>query len=91
MYQRAPTGNKKALGKEALTIPLLNIVNNFGTLYRTQGKLDEAEQMYQRALLGCQSIYGPSHDRVIATSEQLASTRSDKGKLPHLLSSRHVS
>jgi len=43
--------------------------------------------MYQRALLVYQRIYGPSHDRVTATSKKLASTRSKKGKLPHLLSS----
>ena len=58
-----------------------------GDTLSRQGKLEEAEQMYQRALLSYQCIYGPSHERVTATSKKLASTRSKKGKLPHLLSS----
>ncbi|KAN0068529.1 hypothetical protein V8E54_013253 [Elaphomyces granulatus] len=30
----------------------LDTVNNLGNLYADQGKLDEAEKMYQRALQG---------------------------------------
>lgn len=47
MYQRALQGYEKALGPDALTIPLLNTVNNnLGLLYSAQGKLVEAEAMY---------------------------------------------
>jgi tetratricopeptide (TPR) repeat protein len=48
MYQRALQGREKALGVEYTST--LDTVNNLGNLYRDQGKLDEAEKMYQRAL-----------------------------------------
>jgi Tfp pilus assembly protein PilF len=47
MYQRALQGYEKAWGPEHTST--LRIVNNLGLLYVSQGKLDEAEQMYQRA------------------------------------------
>jgi len=50
MYQRALQGYEKAWGPEHTST--LNIVNNLAILYKTQGKLVEAEQMYQRALQG---------------------------------------
>jgi tetratricopeptide (TPR) repeat protein len=37
---------------------MLRIVNNLGLLYTDQGKLVEAEQMYQRALQGYEKILG---------------------------------
>jgi Tetratricopeptide repeat len=50
MYKRALAGKERALGPEHTST--LDTVNNLGLLYRTQGKLDEAEQMYKRALAG---------------------------------------
>lgn len=50
MYQRALIGREKALGSDHISI--LSTVNNLGILYKNQGKLTEAESMYQRALLG---------------------------------------
>ena len=50
MYVRALAGNEKALGPDHTST--LDTVNNLGILYRDQGKLAEAEQMYQRALAG---------------------------------------
>jgi tetratricopeptide (TPR) repeat protein len=35
-------------------------VNNLGNLYKNQGKLEEAEKMYQRALQGKEKAWGPS-------------------------------
>jgi hypothetical protein len=43
MYQRALQGKEKAWGPEHTST--LDIVNNLGLLYVSQGKLDEAEQM----------------------------------------------
>ncbi|KAI9854868.1 MAG: hypothetical protein M1813_000644, partial [Trichoglossum hirsutum] len=37
----------------------LDTVNNLGLLYMDQGKLDEAEKMYQRALQGYEKALGP--------------------------------
>jgi hypothetical protein len=39
----------------------LDAVNNLGDLYTSQGKLDEAEKMCQRALLGYEKALGPDH------------------------------
>jgi Tfp pilus assembly protein PilF len=55
MYQRALQGFEKTLGLEHTST--LQIVNNLGNLFVDQGKLGEAEQMYQRALQGKRSIY----------------------------------
>lgn len=49
MYQRELEG-KKALGREYTST--LNTVNNLGGLYRDQGRLTEAESMFQWALSG---------------------------------------
>jgi Tfp pilus assembly protein PilF len=37
----------------------LNTVNNLGILYADQGKLDEAEKMYMRALQGKEEPFDP--------------------------------
>ena len=61
MYQRALQGNEKALGRDhALT---LDTVNNLGTLYVNQGRLEEAQATCQRALSGFQAVLGPSHPK----------------------------
>jgi Tetratricopeptide repeat len=39
----------------------LSTVNNLGALYADQGKMDEAERMYQRALQGKEKAWGPEH------------------------------
>ncbi len=44
MYLRALGGKEKAWGPEHTL--MLGIVNNLGRLYKDQGKLVEAEQMY---------------------------------------------
>jgi tetratricopeptide (TPR) repeat protein len=48
MYQRALQGKEKTLGRNHTST--LNTVNNLGNLYADQGKLAEAEEMYQRML-----------------------------------------
>jgi Tfp pilus assembly protein PilF len=48
MYQRALHGKEKAWGLEHTST--LDTVNNLAVLYKSQGKLVKAEQMYQRAL-----------------------------------------
>jgi tetratricopeptide (TPR) repeat protein len=50
MYLQVLAGKEKALGPDHTST--LETVHNLGTLYRDQGKLAEAEQMYQRALAG---------------------------------------
>jgi tetratricopeptide (TPR) repeat protein len=55
MLQRALAGYEKVLGPDHTST--LDTVNNLGLLYGDQGKLDEAEQMYMRALAGCGTKY----------------------------------
>jgi hypothetical protein len=50
MFVRALAGKEKALGPDHAST--LDTVHSLGLLYSDQGKLAEAEQMYQRALLG---------------------------------------
>jgi tetratricopeptide (TPR) repeat protein len=50
MYERALRGYEEALGPTHTST--LATVNNLGILYKDQGKLGEAEQMYQRPLRG---------------------------------------
>jgi tetratricopeptide (TPR) repeat protein len=37
--------------------------HNLGVLYRDQGKLAEAQAMYERALAGYEKAVGPDHPR----------------------------
>jgi tetratricopeptide (TPR) repeat protein len=37
------------------------ILYNFGNMYSNQGRLDEAEKMYQRALQGFEKAWGAEH------------------------------
>ncbi|KAJ5811824.1 hypothetical protein N7474_008125 [Penicillium riverlandense] len=46
-------------------------VNCLGLLYRDQGKLKEAEEMYQRALAGYERAFGPDHSRTRQLVERL--------------------
>ena len=50
-------------------------------LYADQGKLVEAEQMYQRALQGYEKAWGPEHTSTLDTVNNLANLYADQGKL----------
>ncbi|KAN0067119.1 HET domain containing protein [Elaphomyces granulatus] len=54
---------------------------NLGNLYTDQGKLDEAEKMYQRALRGDERAWGPDHTLTLDTVNNLGSLYKDQGKL----------
>ncbi|KXJ85413.1 Tetratricopeptide repeat-domain-containing protein, partial [Microdochium bolleyi] len=56
-------------------------VNNLGILYRNQGKLDEAEKMYLRALRGYEKALGPDHTSTLDTVNNLGNLYSHQGKL----------
>jgi Tfp pilus assembly protein PilF len=71
MFQRALAGREKTLGPDHTST--LNTVHNLGALYRDQGKLAEAEQMYQRAL-------GPDHTSTLDTVDNLGSCIGTKAR-----------
>jgi tetratricopeptide (TPR) repeat protein len=54
MYDRALRGYEEAFGLDHSST--LDTVNNLGLLYADQGRLGEAEQMYERALRGYEAL-----------------------------------
>jgi tetratricopeptide (TPR) repeat protein len=54
---------------------------NLGYLCNNQGKLVEAEQMYQRALQGYEKAWGPEHTSTLDMVNNLASLYATQGKL----------
>ncbi|CEJ62486.1 Putative Tetratricopeptide TPR-1 [Penicillium brasilianum] len=93
MYQRALVGYEKALGPDHTST--LDTVNNLSLLYPNQGKLKEAEEMYQRALgklkeveemfqralIGYEKSLGPDYTSTLDTVTNLGLLYSDHGKL----------
>jgi tetratricopeptide (TPR) repeat protein len=63
------------------TIDMWNVSNRIGNLYSDQGKLREAEKMYQRALAGYKKALGPGHPSTLDTVHNLGSLYSNQGKL----------
>ncbi|KAH6673053.1 hypothetical protein B0J14DRAFT_654782 [Halenospora varia] len=57
------------------------VCHNLGILYADQGKLVEAEQMYQRALQGNEKAWGPEHTSTLDTVNNLGLLYKSQGKL----------
>ena len=55
--------------------------HQLGLLYCDQGKLAEAEQMYERALQGYEKAWGPEHTSTLDTVNNLAILYKNQGKL----------
>jgi hypothetical protein len=53
----------------------------FGDLYADQGKLAEAEEMYERALKGYEKALGADHTSTLTTVNNLGLLYADQGKL----------
>ncbi|KAF2175262.1 TPR-like protein [Zopfia rhizophila CBS 207.26] len=79
MYRRSLEGTEKALGPDHTST--LNTVNNLGNLYKSQGKLGDAEKMYQRALEGYENALGPDHTSTLDTVNNLGNLYKSQGKL----------
>jgi hypothetical protein len=80
MYQRALQGREKALGRDHTST--LGTVNNLGTLYVNQGRLEEAEAMYQRALQGTEKALGRDHTSTLDTVNKSGSEPNNQSKAP---------
>ncbi|KAL6714253.1 hypothetical protein ACLMJK_007676 [Lecanora helva] len=59
----------------------LDAVHLLGLLYADQGKLAEAEKMYERALDGKEKVLGPEHTSTLQTVNNLGNLYADQGKL----------
>jgi tetratricopeptide (TPR) repeat protein len=60
---------------------ILEAIHLLGTLYKDQGKLGEAEKMYERALRGREEVLGPTHTLTLNTVNNLGNLYKDQGKL----------
>ncbi|KAJ5929141.1 hypothetical protein N7454_006989 [Penicillium verhagenii] len=63
------------------SIELLGALYGLGDLYSDQGKLKEAEKMYQQALAGKEKALGPDHISTLDTVSNLGSLYSEQDKL----------
>ncbi|RYP20808.1 hypothetical protein DL767_009393 [Monosporascus sp. MG133] len=62
-------------------IEVLDAIVWLGLLYSDQGKLGEAEKMYQRALQGTEKALGPEHTSTLTTVNNLGNLYKAQGKL----------
>lgn len=73
--------------EQLITSGLVNItqmewaLSSFGDLYTDQGKLTEAERMYERALREYEETLGPNHTSTLGTINNLGRLYVDQGKL----------
>ncbi|KAH6653418.1 hypothetical protein BKA67DRAFT_593315 [Truncatella angustata] len=54
---------------------------NLGNLYKDQGKMQEAEEMYLRALRGYENAWGPDHTSTLSTVNNLGALYKAQGKM----------
>ena len=59
----------------------LRTVNNLGNLYKDQGKMKEAEEMYLRALRGKEEAWGAEHTSTLDTVYGLGNLYRDQGEV----------
>lgn len=90
MYVRALRGYEEAWKvnrafsnstTDDLSISTLSTIDNFGLLYRRQGKLQEAEEMYVRALRWKEEAWGAKHISTLSTINNLGLLYKSQGKL----------
>ena len=60
---------------------MLRTVDNLENLYKSQGKITEAEAMYERALVGKEKTLGPKHSSTLCTVDNLGSLYKSQGKI----------
>jgi tetratricopeptide (TPR) repeat protein len=60
---------------------MLGAIHGLGMLYKDQGKLGEAETMYQRALQGKEKALGAEHTSTLSTLNNLGLLYADQRKL----------
>jgi Tfp pilus assembly protein PilF len=64
-----------------IDIAVLKAFDGLGRLYSSHGKLKEAEEMYQRAVVGKEKALGRDHTSTLNTVHNLGNLYSDQGKL----------
>ncbi|KAJ5712950.1 uncharacterized protein N7483_010131 [Penicillium malachiteum] len=80
--QLIPHANAVRIGQiSADDIAIWGGLYGLGNLYSDQGKLREAEEMYQRALAGYEKAVGPDHTSTLNTVNSLGNLYFHQGKL----------
>jgi tetratricopeptide (TPR) repeat protein len=69
------------LARQDEGVSTVGAVHNLGDLYAAQGKLDKAEEMYERALAGKEKALGRYHTSTLDTVNNLGSLYKNQGKL----------
>ena len=62
-------------------VAILDSIHLLGSLYNHLGKLDEADQMYERALQGKEKAFGAEHTSTLDTINNLGILYANRGKL----------
>jgi tetratricopeptide (TPR) repeat protein len=78
MFERALEGYGEALGAKHTST--LCAIHNLGIAYREQGKLEEAEEMFERALEGYEAL-GAKHTSTLCAVHTLSILYGEQGKL----------
>ncbi len=73
--------NEENKGSDNIEDCVLQFHANLGSLCRAQGKLTEADSMYQRALIGREKALGRDHTSTLDTVNNLGNLYRDQGKL----------
>ncbi|KAL6249467.1 hypothetical protein RBB50_003320 [Rhinocladiella similis] len=92
MNRRALAGREKGLGPDhpdtltslnnlALVLQWRGNLNNLALMLQDQVKYEEAETMYQRALVGYEKVLGPDHASTLRTVNNLSRLYNGQGKL----------
>ena len=75
----AASGHLEVVGRDHTST--LDTVNKLGILYKDQGKLAEAEKMYERALEGYEKAWGPEHTSTLRAVNNLGLLYANQGKM----------
>ncbi|CAN9248412.1 unnamed protein product [Alternaria alternata] len=80
-YRGAAVGSNEDINEDQKRETVLDAVHMLGVLYANQGRLDEAEQMYERALRGYEEALGVGHSSTLDTVNNLGNLYADQGRL----------
>jgi tetratricopeptide (TPR) repeat protein len=81
LYHREELFDKKSIGVVKNIGVVLTATGNLSALYRSQGKLKEAEEISQHVLKGKETVLGPDHTSTLQTVNNLGVLYRDQGKL----------
>jgi tetratricopeptide (TPR) repeat protein len=79
--KRSEDGSNEDVNEDQERKAVLDAVHLLGNLYANQGKLGEAEKMYEQALRGFEEALGVGHSSTLQTVNNLGLLYADQGRL----------